>query len=162
MRGAPICRGWWPTVASCSYRRSRCPTWARTSWRWRPRQVADWPARYGGTPLLLETFVDDSRYAGTVYRAANWQRLRATASRGRQDCGGRDPSRRRARRPPNGCCSPPFPPTPGRRPANGCSGMPRAGRSRSFTLFSSVDFDRTAVSSVRERACIRTGGSPNG
>ncbi len=31
-----------------------------------------------------------------------------------------------------------------------------------FNLFSSVDFDRTAVSSMRERACIRTGGSPNG
>ena len=31
-----------------------------------------------------------------------------------------------------------------------------------INLFSSVDFDRTAVSSVRERACIRTGGSPNG
>ncbi len=34
--------------------------------------------------------------------------------------------------------------------------------SRLFNLFSSVDFDRTAVSSMRERACIRTGGSPNG
>ena len=31
-----------------------------------------------------------------------------------------------------------------------------------LNLFSSVDFDRTAVSSMRERACIRTGGSPNG
>lgn len=49
------------------------------------RVVADWPARYGVTPLLLETFVDESRYAGTVYRAANWQRLGVTAGRGRQD-----------------------------------------------------------------------------
>ena len=36
------------------------------------------------------------------------------------------------------------------------------GRKVAFILFSSVDFDRTAVSSMRERACIRTGGSPNG
>lgn len=49
------------------------------------RVVTDWPARYGVTPLLLETFVDESRYAGTVYRAANWQRLGTTAGRGRQD-----------------------------------------------------------------------------
>ena len=34
--------------------------------------------------------------------------------------------------------------------------------SEALNLFSSVDFDRTAVSSMRERACIRTGGSPNG
>jgi hypothetical protein len=31
-----------------------------------------------------------------------------------------------------------------------------------FTLFPSVDGDRAAVSSVRERASSRTGGSPNG
>ena len=49
------------------------------------RVVADWPVRYGVTPLLLETYVDESRYAGTVYRAANWQRLGTTAGRGRQD-----------------------------------------------------------------------------
>jgi hypothetical protein len=49
------------------------------------RVVADWPRRYGVTPVLLETFVDESRFAGTVYQAANWQRLGETAGRGRQD-----------------------------------------------------------------------------
>jgi hypothetical protein len=49
------------------------------------RVVADWPGRYGYTPVLLETFVDETRFAGTVYQAANWQRLGETAGRGRQD-----------------------------------------------------------------------------
>jgi hypothetical protein len=49
------------------------------------RVVADWPGRYGYTPVLLETFVDETRFCGTVYRAANWQRLGETAGRGRQD-----------------------------------------------------------------------------
>lgn len=51
------------------------------------RLRADWPPRYGTTPVLLETFVDEARYAGTVYKAANWQRLGETAGRGRQDRG---------------------------------------------------------------------------
>lgn len=50
------------------------------------RTVArDWSARYGYTPVLLESFVDESTYAGTCYQAANWQRLGETAGRGRQD-----------------------------------------------------------------------------
>ena len=32
----------------------------------------DWQARYGYRPLLLETFVQSDRFAGTSYRAANW------------------------------------------------------------------------------------------
>jgi hypothetical protein len=32
----------------------------------------DWQARFGHPLLLLETFVDPSRFAGTVYKAANW------------------------------------------------------------------------------------------
>jgi hypothetical protein len=47
------------------------------------RVVADWPLRYGERPVLLESFVDESRFAGTVYRAANWQRLGESAGRGR-------------------------------------------------------------------------------
>jgi Druantia protein DruA/Transposase Tn5 dimerisation domain/Transposase DNA-binding len=47
--------------------------------------VQDWPARYGVTPVLLESFVDERRHTGTCYRAANWQRLGETAGRGRQD-----------------------------------------------------------------------------
>jgi hypothetical protein len=43
----------------------------------------DWQARYGYAPLLVETFVDATRFAGTVYRAANWRCLGQTAGRGR-------------------------------------------------------------------------------
>ena len=32
----------------------------------------DWCARYGYRPVLVETFVDRRRFAGTCYRAANW------------------------------------------------------------------------------------------
>jgi len=42
-------------------------------------------ARYGVTPLLLETMVDVSRFRGTCYRAANWLELGQTAGRGRMD-----------------------------------------------------------------------------
>jgi hypothetical protein len=44
----------------------------------------DWQARYGYRPLLLETYVEE-RFAGTCYRAANWQLVGPTAGRGRQD-----------------------------------------------------------------------------
>jgi len=49
------------------------------------RVATDWPQRYGYAPVLLESFVDERDYAGTCYRAANWQRLGETAGRGRQD-----------------------------------------------------------------------------
>ena len=45
----------------------------------------DWQARYGVTPLLLETMVDTSRFRGTCYRAANWRALGETTGRGRMD-----------------------------------------------------------------------------
>jgi hypothetical protein len=32
----------------------------------------DWLACYGCRPVLMETLVDQKRYAGTCYRAANW------------------------------------------------------------------------------------------
>jgi len=32
----------------------------------------DWSDRFGVRPLVVETFVDPSRYSGTCYRAANW------------------------------------------------------------------------------------------
>ncbi len=51
------------------------------------RVQADWPRLYGYAPVLLETFVDESRFLGTVYKAANWRRLGETAGRGRQDRG---------------------------------------------------------------------------
>jgi len=46
---------------------------------------ADWQERYGFSPVLLETFVDPSRYSGSSYRAANWHYVGQTAGRGRQD-----------------------------------------------------------------------------
>ena len=46
------------------------------------RVAADWRSQWGFAPLLLETFVDPSRYAGTCYRAAGWQLLGETSGRG--------------------------------------------------------------------------------
>jgi hypothetical protein len=46
---------------------------------------ADWQAIYGYRPLLLETYVEQERFAATCYRAANWQYVGKTAGRGRQD-----------------------------------------------------------------------------
>jgi hypothetical protein len=45
----------------------------------------DWRAKYGHPVVLLETFVEQQRFRGTVYRAANWQRVGATTGRTRQD-----------------------------------------------------------------------------
>lgn len=45
----------------------------------------DWEVRYGVEPLLVETLVDESRYGGHCYRAANWIWLGQTAGRGRMD-----------------------------------------------------------------------------
>lgn len=48
------------------------------------RLPADWRARYGYPPVLLETFVG-RRFRGTCYRAANWIAVGQTRGRGRQD-----------------------------------------------------------------------------
>jgi len=45
----------------------------------------DWKERYNYKPVLIETFVDETKYQGTCYRAANWQYLGKTKGRGRQD-----------------------------------------------------------------------------
>jgi hypothetical protein len=45
----------------------------------------DWQAKYGHPVVLLETFVERERFRGTVYRAANWQRVGVTTGRTRQD-----------------------------------------------------------------------------
>lgn len=58
--------------------------------------VRDWLTRHGVVPVLLESFVDESRYRGTCYRAANWRRLGETAGRGRQDRGNRHAVGRKA------------------------------------------------------------------
>lgn len=49
------------------------------------RVGSDWRERYGYEPLLVETFVDVERFAGTCYRAANWELVGVTKGRGRQD-----------------------------------------------------------------------------
>jgi hypothetical protein len=49
------------------------------------RLAADWQTKYGHPVVLLETFVERERFRGTVYRAANWQRVGLTAGRTRQD-----------------------------------------------------------------------------
>jgi hypothetical protein len=49
------------------------------------RLGADWLAKYGYRPQLVETFVDRARFGGTCYRAANWIHLGATTGRSRQD-----------------------------------------------------------------------------
>ncbi|CAB3394665.1 Druantia anti-phage system protein DruA [Kyrpidia spormannii] len=41
---------------------------------------ADWKARYGFEPVLLETFIEP-QYPGTCYRAANWIEIGKTAGR---------------------------------------------------------------------------------
>lgn len=50
------------------------------------RQFApEWERAYRVRPLLLETLVDDRRFTGTCYRAANWIHLGVTQGRGRMD-----------------------------------------------------------------------------
>jgi len=50
------------------------------------RQLPDeWERAYATRPVLLETLVDEQRFAGTCYRAANWIRLGVTQGRGRMD-----------------------------------------------------------------------------
>jgi hypothetical protein len=49
------------------------------------RLPGDWLVRYGYRPVLLETFVEKQRFAGTCYRAANWIELGDTQGRGKLD-----------------------------------------------------------------------------
>jgi hypothetical protein len=46
---------------------------------------ADWQARYGYRPVLLETFVQSDRFRGTCYKAANWIHVGQTRGRGKLD-----------------------------------------------------------------------------
>ena len=55
------------------------------------RLNGDWQRKYGHPVWLVETFVDRNRFAGTAYRAANWQRIGQTQGRGQQ---GPDPRMR--------------------------------------------------------------------
>lgn len=47
------------------------------------RLSQDWQCKYGHPVHLLETFVEQNRFVGTVYRAANWIHVGQTQGRGR-------------------------------------------------------------------------------
>jgi hypothetical protein len=49
------------------------------------RLSQDWQRKYGHPILLVETFVERDRFAGTCYKASNWIRLGSTTGRSRQD-----------------------------------------------------------------------------
>ena len=51
------------------------------------RLAVDWRARYATELVLLETFVEADRFAGTCFAAANWRRVGQTTGRGRNDQG---------------------------------------------------------------------------
>lgn len=55
--------------------------------RCQARLVQDWEAVYHYRPVLLETYVERERFAGTCYRAANWLHVGATRGRGRKGTG---------------------------------------------------------------------------
>ena len=60
------------------------------------RIADDWEAVHGYRPVLLETFVDTSRYAGTCYQAANWQPIGQSSGKSWTDSGHRDDPRPKA------------------------------------------------------------------
>ncbi|MGH7971588.1 MAG: Druantia anti-phage system protein DruA [Limisphaerales bacterium] len=45
----------------------------------------DWQGKYGHPLVALETFVEQERFVGTAYRAANWWKVGQTKGRTRQD-----------------------------------------------------------------------------
>ena len=49
------------------------------------RLPGDFRQRYGYTPVLLETFVEQPRFTGVCYKAANWICVGQTSGRGRSD-----------------------------------------------------------------------------
>ena len=49
------------------------------------RITEDWCTKYGHEVVMLETFVQNDRFRGTCYKAANWLRLGNTTGRTRND-----------------------------------------------------------------------------
>jgi hypothetical protein len=49
------------------------------------RLAGDWSTRHGYRPVLLESFTERGRFAGTCYAAANWIRVGQTQGRGKLD-----------------------------------------------------------------------------
>jgi len=63
-----------------------CPNLASTILARAARRLGhDWQARYGYRPVLLETFVEQPRFRGTAYRAANGRCVGETQGRGKLD-----------------------------------------------------------------------------
>jgi len=62
----------------------RCTNLVSKVWsRVAARLAEDWFQRYGVRPLLVETFVDRTRFRGRSFAAANWRRLGESTGRGR-------------------------------------------------------------------------------
>src|SRR5690242_9605637 len=55
--------------------------------RMEARLAQDWEQVYGYRPVLLETYVERDRFAGTCYRAANWTWVGTSSGQGRHGCG---------------------------------------------------------------------------
>lgn len=49
------------------------------------RIVSDWQERFGYKPVLIESFVDSTKYKGTCYKAAGWYYLGQTKGVGNKD-----------------------------------------------------------------------------
>ncbi len=49
------------------------------------RLPSDWEQCYGFRPVLLESFVDTTRFHGTCYKASNWHHVGQTQGRGKLD-----------------------------------------------------------------------------
>jgi len=49
------------------------------------RVKRDWAEIYGYVPVLAETFVEQGRFTGASYRAANWMKIGETTGRGKCD-----------------------------------------------------------------------------
>ena len=49
------------------------------------RLQSDWVEKYAHAVVLLETFIEEDRFEGTCYRAANWRVVGRTKGRSRQD-----------------------------------------------------------------------------
>jgi len=64
----------------------RCQNLASKSLAMAKRRIGkDWQERYAYTPVLLETFVDTSKFHGTCYKADNWTCVGLTQGRTRND-----------------------------------------------------------------------------
>jgi hypothetical protein len=63
----------------------RCPHLASKVLALSLRRLApDFRERYGYSPVLVESFVEEGRFAGTSYRAANWKLVGRSQGRGKK------------------------------------------------------------------------------